>query len=254
MIFGLSPVQAVQTALNTITKIEVNTLLQIGIKVLDKEGPGRFFIQMGAHTFTTKSDELLQSGTSYWADMRQSKEGVVQLRRLHPKPALLEQLPRSVLREMGGLESLMHAKDPIGALKERLLHKLSTANDKESFQGLTQLLLSLHHGVVTLPFEREGRFSFAQMRKGTKKNKTLNQKSVEFYACMNNLGPVEGSVTGDDRALHLSLTLYYPKSVRLLQKEAHELKGFKSVTVTLSKEKIYPFWEGDGHALLDIKG
>ncbi|NPA28683.1 MAG: hypothetical protein GXO33_00685 [Epsilonproteobacteria bacterium] len=254
MIFGLSPVQAVQTALSAITKIEVNTLLQLGIKVLDKEGSGRFLIQMGAHTFTTKSDEPLQPGASYWADMRQSKEGVVQLRRLHPKPELLDKLPRSFLQEDGVFESIAKSKDPIGALKDHLLQKLAAAGDKESFRGLTQLLLSLHHGVITLPFEREGRFTFAQMRKGTKKNKTLNQKSVEFYACMNNLGPVEGSVTGNDRALHLSLTLYYPKSVRLLQKEAEELKGFESVTVALSKEKIYPFWEGDGHALLDIKG
>ena len=96
MIYGLTPVKAAQAVLGKLAAIEVNALLQLGIEVLEKQDHQRFLIRMGQHTFTTKSDTPLEPGREYWVEMAQTREGIVHLRRIHPKPLLLQKgFPRA---------------------------------------------------------------------------------------------------------------------------------------------------------------
>ena len=252
MIYGLTPVRAAQAVLAKMAAIEVNALLQVGITVLEKDRDGLFLIKMGQHTFTTKSDRPLEPGRDYWARMTQTREGIVHLTRLHPKPLLLQKsFPETF--DFSLLENLAEAKEPAKALKEALLQEMAHAASKKEFTGLTQLLLSLHQGVVSLPVRVGGRESLLQMRRGGT-NGDLNQKSVEFYASMNNLGPVEGVIRTAGPSRLLELELFYPRSVALLERHKERLQGFDRVDIRLKEKEIFPFWDGDTTALLDIKG
>jgi len=252
MIYGLTPVKAAQRVLGKMAAIEVNALLQLGIEVLEKQNPQRFLIRMGQHTFTTKSDTPLEPGREYWVEMDQTREGVVRLKNVHPKPVLLQKhFEEGFTADL--FKRLTEKSDPDKAVKEQLIQWMATTTGKEQFQNLTQLLLSLHYGIVTLPFRKEGRKMLLQMRKA-QKNEDLNQKSVEFYAAMNNLGPVEGVVCHIGHRNILKLELYYPKSVALLEKRKEALEGFDQIEIRHKADPIPPFWDGEKPGLLDIKG
>lgn len=255
MIRGLTPVQAARAVLERIAAVEVNALLQVGLEVLEKDRNGLYLIKMGRHTFTARSDRELEPGRGYWSDIRRTREGTLLLHRLHPKPALLQhKFPKFFDREF--LRSLMKQKDPAAAYKGEVLQHLAQAASKEQFQSLTQLLLSLHQGVVTIPVNAEGRQALLQMRQESKRerNEAFNQKSVEFYAGLNNIGPVEGEIRQIESQRHLRLRLYYPRSVKMLEEAAADLQGFQGVDIALAERDIAPLWDGSTQTLLDIKG
>ncbi|WP_201352886.1 hypothetical protein [Hydrogenimonas urashimensis] len=252
MIYGMTPVKAAQAVLGKMAAIEVNALLQLGIRVLEKQASGRYLVEMGRHTFTTKSDTPLEPGLEYWVEMADSREGIVHLKRLHPKPLLLKKgFMESFTLET--LQQISKKSDPSGTIRDHLLQTLSSAQSKEQFQNITQLLLSFHQGVLTLPIEDKGRKMLLQMRRRGK-NKDLNQKSVEFYAAMSNLGPIEGVIDRTDHLTTLRLNLYYPKSVALLEREKTHLEGFDRIEIRCKEEQIHPLWDGKQPGLLDIKG
>ncbi|BDY12214.1 hypothetical protein [Hydrogenimonas cancrithermarum] len=252
MIYGLTPVQAAQKIVGNLAKIEVNALLQLGIEVLKRQNDGTFLIKMGQHTFTTKSETALEPGREYWVEMQQSKEGIVHLKRPMPKPLLFKAVNHTAF-EPGFLERLAREEDPASALKEQLLQALAAAPSKEQFQTLTQLLLSLHQGILSIPLRKSGKKMLLQMRKRGQ-NGSLNQKSVEFYAAMNNIGPLSGTIVQRGHQKDLRLELHYPKSVRLLKERSAFLKGFENVDIGLAPAPVKPFWETEQPGLLDIKG
>ena len=252
MIYGLTPVQAARAVLERIAAIEINALLQIGVEVVERRPDGLYTIRMGRHTFTSRSDTPLKEGHGYWAQLVQTKEGIVQLKRLHPKPLLLQKnfdgaLPPDLFSR------LRDSGEPMQAMKEQLLQALAHAPNKESFQNLTQLLLSLHAGVLTIPWKREGRPALLQMRQ-SRKEEDLNRKRVEFYTAMNNLGPIEGTLLLAGRERILNLSVHYPRSVALLERRRDALQGFDRVEIVRKEGKIAPFWDATGTSLLDIKG
>jgi len=189
--------------------------------------------------------------------MSQSKEGIVQLGRLLIKPSLLQKpwpTASSTLFAEHLLHKLATSDRPSHVVKEELLQHLANATDRQSFQYYSQLLLSLHHGVLSLPLRYRGKKGLLQMRP-QQEEEDLNQKSVEFYAALNNIGPVEGVVRLVEEGKHLRLGLYYPKSVALLKKESETLQGFDTIEILLKEEPILPLWdEKSGTGLLDIKG
>jgi len=137
----------------------------------------------------------------------------------------------------GVLADIAEDSDPAEGVKERIMQMMASTHSKESFQNLSQLLLSLHHGVVTLPFEEHGKRSLLQMRKG-KSGETLKEKAIVRH--------------GEERAVKLEV--FYPKTARLLEDLKEELPGFSQISVVLRPSTILPFWESDTLGLLDIRG
>ncbi|WP_457592743.1 hypothetical protein [Hydrogenimonas sp.] len=252
MIHGLTPLHAAHRILSGLAKVEINALLQMGIKVLEKKGDGTFLIQLGRHTLQTKSEAPLIPGREYWVDMQQGKEGAIRLTKLHPKPLLLEK-EGFVPLGRDFLSNLSAEEDPAGGAKERLMQMMASAQSKEQFHTLGQLLLSLHQGVLTIPIEERGKRMLLQMRRG-KKNETLKQKSVEFYAAFNNLGPIEGAIVRQGEKSIVNMEVFYPKTAHLLNSFKEELSGFSRISVSLRTSPITPFWESDTLGLLDIRG
>jgi len=261
MIYGLNPIQPTKALLSKLSAIEVNALLQLGIKVLKKEGINSFLIQLGRHKFTTKSNTPLETDREYWVQMSQTKDGIIQLKHLHPKPNLMQKyLPFNFkdknFFDENFFDSLTNkSSKPMESLKSQIMQTMATTNSKDEFTTLTQMLLSLHHGVISLPFSEKGKKMLLQMRKKTKKNQELNKNSLEFYAAMNNLGPIEGEIIQLNGSKHLKLKLFYPRSVELLKKESSRLGGFSSIQIIQKETPILPFWDiKDQVCLLDIKG
>ncbi|BBG65488.1 hypothetical protein NNO_0785 [Hydrogenimonas sp.] len=253
MIYGLTPLHAARKILSKLAKIEINALLQTGIEVLEQKSDGSYLIRLGRHTLQTKSETALVPGKEYWVDMEQTKEGSVRLSRLHPKPLLLKKEGFWIFgKEL--LSELSKESDPAEAVKEKFMQMMASSQSRESFQSLTQMLISLQHGVVTLPVEDRGRRMLLQMRKKKRENETLKEKSVEFYAAFNNLGPVEGAIVRYGEKKDLKLEVFYPKTARLLESLKEDLPGFSNISVSLSSQTIAPFWESDSLGLLDIRG
>ncbi len=252
MIYALTPVKAARSILGKLAAIEVNALLQIGIRILEKQENGLYLIRMGQHTFTTKSEKPLETGREYWVEMAQTREGIVHLKNIHPKPRLVQKHFENIF-SVDFLKQLVKRSDPDISMKEHLLQWMAATTDKEQFQNATQLLLSLHHGVFTLPVREEGKRMMLQVREG-RKNGDLNQKRVEFYAAMNNLGPVEGVIARVEHRTTLRLELFYPKSVALLESRKEGLDRFDHIEIRQRTTPIEPFWDGETSGLLDIKG
>ncbi|WP_457595038.1 hypothetical protein [Hydrogenimonas sp.] len=252
MIRGLTPLHAARQILAKLSAIEVNALLQLGIRVEKSEGDGTYLIRLGQHTLQTRSDLPLIPGREYWVDMERTEEGFIRLLRPLLKPKMLQK-EGFVPFEADLLAKLSEEKNPAEGLRERIVQTMAATQSREQFLTLSQLLLSLHHGVVTLPILAKGRRTLLQMRKGGK-NETLKQKSVEFYAAFNNLGPVEGAIAWHGENRVLKLAVYYPKTLHLLEGAREELTGFSQVTVVRSPEAIRPFWESETSGLLDIRG
>ena len=252
MIQGLTPLHAARQILAGLSKIEINALLQLGIEVLERKGDGTYMIRMGNHTLQTKSETPLVPAKEYWVDMERAKDGVIHLTKLHPKPAMLK---KEGFLPIGNrlLADIAEDSDPAEGVKERLVQMMAASQNKESFQNLSQLLLSLHQGILTLPFEERGKRALLQMREG-KSDGTLKEKSVEFYAAFNNLGPVEGSIVRHGEKKVMKLEVFYPKTAQLLESLKEELPGFSQISIALRPSAILPFWESDSLGLLDIRG
>ncbi len=252
MIYGPTPFDAIRLTLNKMAKADINALLQLGIKVVKQEADGIYLVTMGKNSFRTKSEIPLTPGKEYWVDTRHTKSGMVSLARPHPKPLLLKKEGFLPLQK-SLLEELANESDPVESIKNMLLQMTSSAQNKEQFQTLVQLLFSLQQGVVTLPFEERGKRVLLQLKKD-KKNETLKQKSVKFYAAFNNIGPVEGTIVRYDDKNCLDLEVFYPKTARLLEGLKKELKHFSQVSIALRPSAILPFWESDTYGLLDMRG
>ena len=254
MIYGLKPVNATKALLGKLSAIEVNALLQIGIKVLKKRGTNSFLIQLGRHKFTTKSNTPLESGREYWIVMSQSKEGIIHLKHIHPKPLLLQKFSPLQLNQ-DFFESVSQKNRPIDSIKNQIMQAMAETNSKDEFATLTQMLLSLHNGVFTIPLIQNGKKMLLQMRKGKRKKSEYEKDKLEFYAAMNNLGPIEGEITLVNGSKHLKLTLFYPRSVGILKKASRQLEGFSSINIVQAEAPILPFFDGVNLvSLLDIKG
>ena len=256
MIYGLNPLQPTKALLSKLSTIEVNALLQIGIKILKKEGTNSFLIQLGRHKFTTKSNTPLETNKEYWVQMSQTKDGIIQLKHLHPKPNLMQKYLPFSFKDEHFFDSLADkSSKPMQSLKNQIMQTMATTNSKDEFTTLTQMLLSLHQGVISLPFSEKGKKMLLQMRKKSKKNQESDKNSLEFYVAMNNLGPIEGEIIQLNGLKHLKLKLFYPRSVGLLKKESSKLEGFSSVQVIQKEGQILPFWDvKEQVCLLDIKG
>jgi len=254
MIYGLKPINATKALLGKLSAIEVNALLQLGIKVLKKEGKDSFLIQLGRHKFTTKSNTPLENGREYWIQMSQTRDGIIQLKHLHPKPLLLQKFSPLQLN-LDFFDSISKKNKPLESIKNQIMQTMAATNSKDEFATLTQMLLSLHNGVFTIPVVNNGKKMLLQMRKGKRKSSEFNKESLEFYAAMNNLGPIEGEITLVNGSKHLKLKLFYPRSIGLLKKYSNRLEGFSSINIIQAETPVLPFWDGVNLvSLLDIKG
>lgn len=222
--------------------IQINSSLAFEIKVLRQLFSNRYELEVGKNIVETKSFKPLDVGQKYWAQMRESK-GVVQLQHLLKKPVYLQEKPPLIFKnfEFAVLQNM-------NIFKRSLIDALSNTTTEKEFKFITDILLGLHHGVVTVPFEYRDRYALFQYRN---KNKiSITKNSVEFYAEFVNLGPISGTVSTNAAFKELYLEVHFENTANYLKEQSKNL-DFDIFEVSVGEPQ--PLFNLN-NSLLDLKG
>jgi hypothetical protein len=152
---------------NTKSAIEFNNRLPVSIEVLKKIDYTRYALKMGSREITTKSFKELELGSKYWGELHSNpKAQSMNLSNLHKKPPFLQKETLPVAIELDVLiKKVLTEKRPSAFIKEAILEKMTQTEDKDEFTFLTNLLLSMHHDILTIPFRVNEKYNLFQMRK-----------------------------------------------------------------------------------------
>lgn len=251
MIQSIQNMAKIQQLLNTAKTTEFNSTLPVSLKVLSKLSSLKYWTQLGKVQMEIKSFQDLKPGLNYWAEMKSSapKQAIL-LENLVRQPRLMDRDPFFMF-SLKQFENLITQEKPGTKLKTFLLERLMFTQDKNEFQFVSNMLLSLEHNILTIPLHFEDRSGYAQIKK-TQSEKT-QQKSIEFYALFQNLGAIKGRIFEDDAdQLLMHLKSPFKSTLALLKGELSELKGFDEVTFELDNtiEPLHDFSD----QLLDLKG
>ncbi|MBN2964512.1 hypothetical protein JWV37_06950 [Sulfurospirillum sp. T05] len=237
--------QSLTRALKHHHTIHFNAALPISIEVLEKVGYGRYRLKVGHKEMTTKSHKELEARARYWGNFTESKEGILTISHLRPKPRVLQSDEHLLeMESFGFLTLLLESKEPSLVLKQWLLNELYHAQSKVFFHTLTSMLLALHEGIVHLPLRIEGRQFLLQWRE----YKSLNDTLIDFYLAYENLGALRGTLNPMKHTL--SLETLFERTALFLSHHTSTLPY--AITFSLN-DTLEPLWEGT-HALLDVRG
>lgn len=239
----LSALETLQPAFNfNKNQIQVNSSLAFEIKVIKQLFANRYMLEVGNRQIETKSFMPLETGQKYWAQLNQ-RGGHVQLQNLLKKPVYLQDKPPLIFKnfEFTMLNNMQ-------LFKKTLIDALATTSSEKEFKFITDILLGMHHGVVTVPFEYKDRYALFQY---SNKNKmSITKNSVEFYAEFVNLGPINGKVFTSSGYKELSLTVHFKNTASFLKSQKDKL-GFDVFKVEVGNPQ--PLFNLN-NSLLDLKG
>jgi hypothetical protein len=220
--------------------------------VAKKQDALRYTLLMGSREVETKSHKELEVGGRYWGEVKTGTGGVINLSNLKKKPSFLQKNfnfkldGETVLKELtkeGGIENL----------KNQLLKRAGESESANEFKFYTNMALKLDEGKISLPILYADKEFFLQLQEKKrpareKDNQPLKQKSVQFYAVFNNLGPIEGTVYLQENQKTLHLGVLYASTLELLKSQSEQLD---METLFSIKREIEPLFEMD-EKLLDI--
>lgn len=221
-----------------------NAALPMLIKVLAQTKGDTYLLQVGSKQIQSKSHKELFIGQKYWGEMGKSSLGHITLRNLIPQPNILESFSKAPLQfSLQDLQELGEQKDIFEGFKDFLSQKLATSQSKEEFLFLSNLLLGLKSGVLSLAITEKN--EILQMKK-------IGANTMRFSAIMPSLGIIEGEISITKGGNALSLKVMYESTKALLEKNLSLLKGFRLSKITLdsSLKPLYEFKE----SLLDVRG
>lgn len=231
-------------ALKASSPTTYNAALPMLIKVLAQIKADTYLLQVGTKQIQSKSHKELFIGQKYWGEMGKSSLGHITLRNLILQPHILESFSKAPLQfSLQDLQELGEQKDIFEGFKDFLSQKLALAQSKEEFVFLSNLLLGLKSGVLSLAITEKD--EILQMKK-------VGANTMRFSAIMPLLGIIEGEIGITKGGNTLSLKVMYESTKVLLEKNLSLLKGFKLSKITLDSnlKPLYEFKE----SLLDVKG
>lgn len=239
---------ALQNLLAQLSSAKFSSLLPVEVLVLKNLSEQKFLLQIKGQELEVSTPKPLVVGEKYLASLsHDTQNNTLFLKHFHKFPLKAEQTLYSLE------EVLRHFKTPskeaVTQLHAQLLSSLSNAAGKEEFSFLTQLLLGLNQGFVSLPFRYTGGFGLLQYKKRKRQGKQ-SQDEVQFYAHLKHLGPLDGLVGVKDDEVYVHINVLFEESLTLLQGCADEF-SFKSSLVIRLKEEISPLFTL-GEQILDI--
>lgn len=233
---------------------EINATLPMLLRILDKKGGDTYLVQLGKLILETKSDRELTIGTTYWANVKQGKDGLI-ISDLIKQPKILETLSHAKLKlSSKDLKELLDQSHSGGkqiehVFKEFLLDRLPLATTKQDFLELANLLVALQHGVFSMVIQDDnGKESLVQMKKQV--------DFLEFYSVFPHLGEIGGLVSLDTNGdLNLRLRVMSEKIQKTLTNKLKELKGFQDIQIDVGENS--PLWdlsEFEPSYILNLRG
>jgi cysteinyl-tRNA synthetase len=197
---------------------------------------------------TAYSQKPLQEGSKYWMKLGTKAQESTVVTKFILQPALLKEMQNSPLRfDVKELHELLSGKKTLDSFKNQLTEHLANATSKEDFTQLSNLMLSLMQNTLTLPLVYEQFLGVFQMKK--RYNKKIKKSQLDFYAALNKLGPISGTVMDleDGVAIHLDVAFMATK----LFLEEH-LKDIKYKVTLHVSDDIEPLFISQTNSLLDI--
>ncbi len=244
----ISSLPQIQNLLAELSSNRLSSLLPVEVLVLKKLSPEKYLLQIKDKSFETTTPKPLDVGTKYLASISQDpKSNTLFLKHFHKLPVKPEQAIY-VIDEL-----IAHFKKPpkeaLTELHTKLLSTLSTSSSKEEFSFLTQMLLGLSQGTVSLPFRYTGGFGLLQYKKKRRQDKQ-SQDEVQFYAHLNHLGPIDGVVGLKDDQIYIRINVLFEESLSLLERYKSEF-SFDNALLIQRKEEIGPMFVLNNN-ILDI--
>ena len=229
---------------------EAKALLKlVSIDIMKNLGQGNYLIQVDGEHLSAQSDKMLKPSERFWAELSATPGKQANISHLVKQPLLFQKLAALPIRmEFDQIIQLLQGKTPQKTMHEMLLEPMAQAGSKEEFNALTQLMLSLHHNVLTLPLHYAHYFGFLQMKKryNTKTKKT----SIDFFAALHHLGPVEGSIELADGEVFTTVNVAFESTLSYLKNNLDDLNH--TVRLQLKSDGLTPLWQNEGSALLDV--
>ncbi len=228
---------------------EAKALVKLGsIDVLKSLGDNKYSILLNSKTLTAQSDKPLSEGAKYWSQISQDKGQTPKLSNLLKMPQMLKNFQHSNIEySLKDLHSLLNSKKPEMSLKNSLLESLTNANTKEEFTTTSNLLLSLQNATFTIPLNFHNYFSILQFKK--RYNKRTKKTHLDFYAALENLGPVSGIISLNNADVEIDLNVAFDRTKTFLQQNAEGISYPINITVI---ESIEPLYSANINSLLDI--
>lgn len=221
-----------------------NASLPILIRVIQKLKGDMYLLQIGAQQMQTKSHKALIVGERYWGEMGRSSLGHITLHNLIMQPKILDFFHNAPLKfTLQDLQDLGEQSDIFEGFKDFIVHKLAQANSKEEFLFLSNILLGLKSGVLSLMINEKD--EVLQIKK-------YDSNKVRFSVVMPLLGIVSGEIGIYEGGNTLDIKVLYETTKAMLEKNLNMLKGFKvsKISVDTNLLPLYEFKE----SLLDVRG
>lgn len=233
---------------------DINASLPMLLRILDKKGMDTYVVQLGKLIIETQSNKELLVGTNYWANVRQSKEGLI-ISDLVKQPKILESINNAKFKlHANDLKEILNETQQGGKqleniFKDFLLERLPLATTKQEFLELSNLLVALQNGVFSMVIEDDkGKESLVQMKKQV--------DFLEFYSVFPNLGEISGVVSlNENREIDLRLQVMSEKVQKFLIQRLDELTGFNSIQIDVAQS--VPLWDLSAFEpsyILNLKG
>jgi len=221
----------------------------VSLEVLRSLGAERYLVSVEGKPLQANSDVPLKEHGRYWGELTAPAGKTPHITRLLPRPPLLDLLaPLPARFEPEALLRLLSSPHGASTLKAQLGEQLAAATTKEEFTALGNLLLSLGHNVLTLPVYYDRYLGVFQMKK--QYNKPQRKHQVVFYAALNRLGPLEGTLSESGEGVDVQLDVAFGPSVAVLEQHRKALPGYIRLHIR-HEAAPQPLWEA-GHGLLDI--
>jgi hypothetical protein len=174
-----------------VNKLNNNLLIPIYVqKMIDM---AKYNIKLGNRDLTTKSFIELEEWTRYWGELSNDDKGNIKISNIQKKPSLLQQEKFPLAFDLLNLNKIFSLDDSIGYIKGFILDNIVLSSNKEEFLFLSNLLLSMHFDVLSIPFIYNNTYNILQM------------KNNIFIITTNHLGLIRGVFDKDKKTLFLKV-------------------------------------------------
>ena len=247
-------IQGLLSQIATSGNKELNANLPLFLRILSKQGADKYLVQLGRLVIETTSHKELTVGANYWASVKQGREGLL-ISDLIKQPKILSQLETSKLRlyskEFQEIlqEAQKGGRQIENLFKDFLLERLPLASSKQEFLELSNLLMALQNGVLSMVIQDEGgKEGLVQIKKRV--------DFLEFYSLFPNLGEISGLVSlSQDSSLALRLQVMSERIRDILVRNLDDLSGFESIEIEIGQSS--PLWDLSAFNtsyVLDVRG
>jgi len=217
---------------------KINNTLLVPIKVKDMVAMGKYNIEIGNKKITTKSLIELEEWTKYWGELVNNTDGNIKISNIKKKPQLLQEDTFPLAFDLDNLSKIFQLPEPINYIKSVYLSSLEECRNEKDFLFLSNLLLSIHFDVVSIPFIYKNEYHMLQIK--------FNQKNTEFVMSSNHLGMIYGNI--DDSKNSVLLMFFIEANIKTLSKNIKKKINSIEINVRHSK-KINFFFEFKKNAL-----